>query len=213
MDACLRYDPKRDPLNPPAPHPEGDDAGDDRGAPQPREPVLRDHQPEGAIGRGEQPSSDGSPLLLIRIEKCGISAPLYDQGQFPRQVVGVLQTGVHALRPHRAVDVGCITEHETATHPEVFGGAMMDAIGGEPKALRELQCATGFASERWNHCVEGHVLPVPKFLRQDTDDPPVIPAARKGLDLGPACQQCGGMMQRTGSCYTCSSCGFNTGCG
>ncbi len=46
-----------------------------------------------------------------------------------------------------------------------------------------------------------------------TDDPPVMPAARKGLDLGPACQQCGGMMQRTGSCYTCSSCGFNTGCG
>ena len=37
--------------------------------------------------------------------------------------------------------------------------------------------------------------------------------SRKGLDLGPACQQCGGMMQRTGSCYTCSSCGFNTGCG
>ncbi len=46
-----------------------------------------------------------------------------------------------------------------------------------------------------------------------TDEPPVIPARRKGLDLGPACQQCGGMMQRTGSCYTCSSCGFNTGCG
>jgi len=46
-----------------------------------------------------------------------------------------------------------------------------------------------------------------------TDEPPVVPAKRKGLDLGPACQQCGGMMQRTGSCYTCSSCGFNTGCG
>jgi ribonucleoside-diphosphate reductase alpha chain len=46
-----------------------------------------------------------------------------------------------------------------------------------------------------------------------TDTPPVIPAISKGLDLGPACQQCGGMMQRTGSCYTCSSCGFNTGCG
>ena len=46
-----------------------------------------------------------------------------------------------------------------------------------------------------------------------TDSPPVIPAMRKGLDLGPACQQCGGMMQRTGSCCTCSSCGFNTGCG
>ena len=46
-----------------------------------------------------------------------------------------------------------------------------------------------------------------------TDEPPVVPAVRAGLDLGPACQQCGGMMQRTGSCYTCSSCGFNTGCG
>jgi ribonucleoside-diphosphate reductase alpha chain len=46
-----------------------------------------------------------------------------------------------------------------------------------------------------------------------TDEPPALPAVRRGLDLGPACQQCGGMMQRTGSCYTCSSCGFNTGCG
>jgi ribonucleoside-diphosphate reductase alpha chain len=46
-----------------------------------------------------------------------------------------------------------------------------------------------------------------------TDTPPVIPARMSGTDLGPACEQCGGMMQRTGSCYTCSSCGNNTGCG
>jgi ribonucleoside-diphosphate reductase alpha chain len=46
-----------------------------------------------------------------------------------------------------------------------------------------------------------------------TDTPPVRPARLVGLDLGPACNQCGGMMQRTGSCYTCSSCGNNTGCG
>ncbi len=46
-----------------------------------------------------------------------------------------------------------------------------------------------------------------------TDTPPARPAVLKGLDLGPACNQCGGMMQRTGSCYTCSSCGNNTGCG
>jgi len=46
-----------------------------------------------------------------------------------------------------------------------------------------------------------------------TDTPPVIPAKMSGSDLGPACEQCGGMMQRTGSCYTCSSCGNNTGCG
>jgi ribonucleoside-diphosphate reductase alpha chain len=46
-----------------------------------------------------------------------------------------------------------------------------------------------------------------------TETPPVVPARMAGLDLGPACEQCGGMMQRTGSCYTCSSCGNNTGCG
>jgi ribonucleoside-diphosphate reductase alpha chain len=47
-----------------------------------------------------------------------------------------------------------------------------------------------------------------------TDTPPVIPAKLGGsLELGPACDQCGGMMQRTGSCYTCTGCGNNTGCG
>jgi ribonucleoside-diphosphate reductase alpha chain len=56
----------------------------------------------------------------------------------------------------------------------------------------------------------GGAVPATEAL---TDIPPVLPAVRQGLDLGPACQQCGGMMQRTGSCYTCGSCGFNTGCG
>ncbi|HEX6586983.1 MAG TPA: vitamin B12-dependent ribonucleotide reductase [Solirubrobacterales bacterium] len=47
-----------------------------------------------------------------------------------------------------------------------------------------------------------------------TDTPPVVPAKiSSDLELGPACDQCGGMMQRTGSCYTCPSCGNNTGCG
>jgi ribonucleoside-diphosphate reductase alpha chain len=54
--------------------------------------------------------------------------------------------------------------------------------------------------------------PVPAAAAM-TDSPPVRPAKMSGLDLGPACEQCGGMMQRTGSCYTCSSCGNNTGCG
>ena len=56
----------------------------------------------------------------------------------------------------------------------------------------------------------GDVQPAASAL---TDTPPVHPARMLGLDLGPACTQCGGMMQRTGSCYTCSSCGNNTGCG
>ncbi|CAB4861078.1 unannotated protein [freshwater metagenome] len=48
-----------------------------------------------------------------------------------------------------------------------------------------------------------------------TDAPPVVPARLGvgGIDVGPACNQCGGIMQRTGACYTCTSCGNNTGCG
>ncbi|MDQ2897101.1 MAG: vitamin B12-dependent ribonucleotide reductase, partial [Actinomycetota bacterium] len=58
--------------------------------------------------------------------------------------------------------------------------------------------------------VGGRIQPATAAL---TDQPPVVPARLKGFDLGPACGQCGGMMQRTGSCYTCGSCGNNTGCG
>jgi ribonucleoside-diphosphate reductase alpha chain len=42
----------------------------------------------------------------------------------------------------------------------------------------------------------------------------VIEHSPIGVDSGMLpCVQCGGMMQRTGACYTCSSCGNNTGCG
>jgi ribonucleoside-diphosphate reductase alpha chain len=58
----------------------------------------------------------------------------------------------------------------------------------------------------------GHSAPKPAASAL-TDEPPSVPAKLQGLELGPACAMCGGMMQRTGSCYTCSSCGNNTGCG
>jgi ribonucleoside-diphosphate reductase alpha chain len=58
----------------------------------------------------------------------------------------------------------------------------------------------------------GHSTPKPAAAAL-TDEPPAVPAKLQGLELGPACAMCGGMMQRTGSCYTCSSCGNNTGCG
>ncbi len=68
----------------------------------------------------------------------------------------------------------------------------------------------GGAAEPTNGVANGTPKPATAAL---TDTPPVRPARMRGLELGPACDQCGGMMQRTGSCYTCSSCGNNTGCG
>ena len=83
---------------------------------------------------------------------------------------------------------------------------LLDAISGTVGRLPAREPATVAPPP----VAEPTVRPAASAL---TDNPPVIPAISRGLDLGPACQQCGGMMQRTGSCYTCSSCGFNTGCG
>ena len=74
--------------------------------------------------------------------------------------------------------------------------------------------ATGGSAGPTNGGTKAPEAPAPQpAAAAMTDTPPVVPARMVGLDLGPACNQCGGMMQRTGSCYTCSSCGNNTGCG
>jgi ribonucleoside-diphosphate reductase alpha chain len=35
----------------------------------------------------------------------------------------------------------------------------------------------------------------------------------KSSATGDTCPDCGGTLQRTGACQTCTSCGYNTGCG
>ena len=81
-----------------------------------------------------------------------------------------------------------------------------DTAGPAPAAEEQPSAASAPKASGGNG---GGSAPTASF----TDTPPVVPARLQGLDLGPACSQCGGMMQRTGSCYTCSSCGNNTGCG
>jgi ribonucleoside-diphosphate reductase alpha chain len=80
--------------------------------------------------------------------------------------------------------------------------------GGNGGSARKAKSPTG----NGGHTAHADGAPKPATAAL-TDSPPVVPARLKGLDLGPACAQCGGMMQRTGSCYTCGSCGNNTGCG
>ncbi|HEX3689379.1 MAG TPA: vitamin B12-dependent ribonucleotide reductase [Solirubrobacteraceae bacterium] len=92
---------------------------------------------------------------------------------------------------------------------------LQEELGILTKEVRARQAAQDAASSHLSDTAgpsasAGPARPAASAL---TDDPPVLPAVRRGLDLGPACQQCGGMLQRSGSCYTCGSCGFNTGCG
>ncbi|MBJ7244945.1 MAG: vitamin B12-dependent ribonucleotide reductase, partial [Solirubrobacteraceae bacterium] len=99
-------------------------------------------------------------------------------------------------------------------------GIMTDAVRAK-KAGEE--AASSFSSDTAGPANGGSNAPTPQASAGDsetmaaasamTDTPPVTPAKMGGLELGPACSQCGGMMQRTGACYTCTSCGNNTGCG
>ena len=97
---------------------------------------------------------------------------------------------------------------DPAVHEEL--GIMSDEVRAKKLAEESGRrtAATGTRTATTNG--EAEAKPAAAAL---TDSPPVVPAKMQGLDLGPACSQCGGMMQRTGSCYTCSSCGNNTGCG
>jgi ribonucleoside-diphosphate reductase alpha chain len=94
---------------------------------------------------------------------------------------------------------------------------LQEELGILTKEVRARKAAQDAASSQLGDTAGPTALTAPSASASAasalTDDPPVLPAVRRGLDLGPACQQCGGMMQRTGSCYTCGSCGFNTGCG
>ncbi len=99
-------------------------------------------------------------------------------------------------------------------------GIMTDAVRAK-KAGEE--AASSLTSDTAGPANGGSSAPTPQASASNgetkpaasamTDTPPVTPAKMGGLELGPACSQCGSMMQRTGSCYTCTSCGNNTGCG
>jgi ribonucleoside-diphosphate reductase alpha chain len=106
--------------------------------------------------------------------------------------------------PEYLEELGILTEEVRARREAEHAG--LDADSGNGHATGGNGSAGGSTDAK----AEGTPVPAARAL---TDSPPVRPAALSGPELGPACDQCGGMMQRTGSCYTCSGCGNNTGCG
>jgi ribonucleoside-diphosphate reductase alpha chain len=149
-------------------------------------------EPEGMTSNPEIPFAKSMPDYIMRwLASRFLDADLQEE-------LGILTPEVRARKA--AQDAAISHRSDTA-------GPVNGAANGEPTDGN----GNGAAStESEGHGSASTATPATSAL---TDEPPVQPAARAGLDLGPACQQCGGMMQRTGSCYTCSSCGFNTGCG
>jgi len=56
----------------------------------------------------------GTPLRLVGIEQARTRTALHDECELPAEVVGILQTRVHALCSHGAVDVRGVAEQEAA---------------------------------------------------------------------------------------------------
>jgi ribonucleoside-diphosphate reductase alpha chain len=147
-------------------------------------------EPEGITGNPEIPFAKSMPDYIMR----WLASRFLDTDA--QEELGILTPAVRARKA--AQDVAqSVSSSDTASPGNGNGGG-----NGSP--------GNGSSTGSPEASATGHGTPAVASL---TDTPPVVPARLQGLDLGPACNQCGGMMQRTGSCYTCSSCGNNTGCG
>jgi ribonucleoside-diphosphate reductase alpha chain len=152
-------------------------------------------EPEGITGNTEIPFAKSMPDYIMR----WLASRFLDVDA--QEELGILTPAVRARKIAQetaqslgASDTAGPASSETASPGNGNGGG--NGSPPHPEGHRQASAGNG--------------TPAAASL---TDSPPVVPARLQGLDLGPACSQCGGMMQRTGSCYTCSSCGNNTGCG
>ncbi len=145
-------------------------------------------EPEGITGNPEIPFAKSMPDYIMRW-----LASRFIEDTEVLEDLGILTQEVRAKREAETAQLGLGIDTSGGTAGPGNGHSKPGNGGGEAAK------ASG-----------GQAVPASAAF---TETPPVVPAKMSGLDLGPACEQCGGMMQRTGSCYTCSSCGNNTGCG
>ena len=152
-------------------------------------------EPEGITGNPEIPFAKSLPDYIMRWV-----ASRFIEDTETLEELGIMTTEVRAKQEAETSQLGLGIATDTAG-PASGGNGHSKPADGAQKAKGSAQKAKASG---------GASVPAAAAF---TETPPVVPAKMSGLDLGPACEQCGGMMQRTGSCYTCSSCGNNTGCG
>jgi ribonucleoside-diphosphate reductase alpha chain len=164
-------------------------------------------EPEGVTGNPEIPFAKSMPDYIMR----WLASRFLDTDA--QEELGILTPQVRARNAAQETAQSVVAS-DTSRPNGGNGGGISDEPGqttdGGPAGSAAEGGARGQRGEKPGAVADpsGPLPPSASF----TDSPPVIPARLRGLDLGPACSQCGGMMQRTGSCYTCSSCGNNTGC-
>lgn len=125
---------------------------------QPQGRVAARTDGERAVGEAADAVADRGAFRLVRLQQllgCGAAA---DVGEFPAQVECVLDTGVHALSPGRAVDVRRVAGEEERTFPVVGGAPVVDAEARHPDRIAQRQLVrcpvVGDPLEK----VQGHVV-------------------------------------------------------
>jgi ribonucleoside-diphosphate reductase alpha chain len=161
-------------------------------------------EPEGITGNPEIPFAKSMPDYIMR----WLASRFLDVDA--QEELGILTPAVRARQAAQQA-AQAIQSSDTA------GPANADSDSDEPEKPKASNGGNGGAGKSPASPSASAAAPAEAQAEPAaaafTDSPPVVPTVLTGLDLGPACSQCGGMMQRTGSCYTCSSCGNNTGCG
>jgi len=149
-------------------------------------------EPEGYTGNPEVPFAKSMPDYIVR----WLAARFCDTDM--HEQMGIMTPEVRARK----------AAQEALMRGDTAGPAATDAADAPSAGTGNGSGGNGGAAKP-----DAAAAPKPAADALTVDAPVAAPAKLVGLDLGPACSQCGGMMQRTGSCYTCSSCGNNTGCG
>ncbi len=150
-------------------------------------------EPEGITGNPEIPFAKSLPDYIMRW-----LASRFTEDTDTLEDLGILTSEVRAKREAETTQLGLGIDTSGGSAGPANGAGNGHSKPGNGNSAEKAKAAGG------------ETVPAAAAF---TETPPVVPAKMSGLDLGPACEQCGGMMQRTGSCYTCSSCGNNTGCG
>jgi ribonucleoside-diphosphate reductase alpha chain len=153
-------------------------------------------EPEGYTGNPQVPFAKSMPDYIVRwLASRFCDTDMHEQ-------MGIMTPEVRARK----------AAQEALMRGDTAGPAATDASDAAPaNGSNTHPGAGGNGAAKPEAAAPAAAKPAAEALTVDA--PAAAPAMLAGLDLGPACAQCGGMMQRTGSCYTCSSCGNNTGCG
>src|SRR6516164_655261 len=94
--------------------------------------ALGGRESEDAVGGRDQPAREANALGFIAVEQ-GIRGTSADNGcEFPRQVDGIANAGIHALAAGRTVDMRGIADKERAALAEMLCDPVMDMVGREP---------------------------------------------------------------------------------